>query len=152
MVRRRSEGRSIPMSRTDAHRPFWVLLQDPTIRHWFEDIHDHIDGKCNLDQFLQTCRWMSRHQCYRNTTGAQPSLCSCDMCSGDVLGAAGKLRAHWRSARQQLLKTRFEDLDDEIDWGYHVVPRGFISRRMLRGQYYIMTSRTRRGGNTTPVE
>lgn len=129
-----------------------VLLKDLTIRHWFEDVHDHDDYDCDLEQFLASNKWIRTH-CYRTPTAAMPSLCNCLMCSGVEIDAVKRNRAQWRVARQQLLKTRFEDLDDEIDWGRNVIPRGLVgTKKHLRGQYYVFTSKTRRGGNTDPVE
>lgn len=137
---RRSEGRSIPMSRTDMHRPYMVLLKDQTIRSWFKDHHSHETGSCDLEMFLTSGEWI-RTRCSRQITAAAPSLCGCAMCSPEQAWAGPAMRTQWRQIRQQLLKTSFEDLDEELDLGRSGLPSGFVPRRMLKGQYYIVTNR-----------
>lgn len=99
------------MSRTDVHRPFKALINDPTIRHWFLDHHDHIKGPCDLEQYLATRAWV-RTRCYRQTWSAAPSLCGCFLCRGPVHLYRKQVRVTWRKIRQDLLKTAPQDRGD----------------------------------------
>lgn len=105
------------MSRTDVHRPVWVLMQDPTIRHWFEDFHHHESGVCDLDEYLATDggAW-SRDQCYRQLWRQAPRLCSCDLCRGDEPLTQRRERRHWRRVREHLMKAQRDDLWDVDSW------------------------------------
>lgn len=103
------------MSRTDIHRPYMVLLVDPTIRHWFVDHHDHLNGVCDLDDYLnQVPGWTFQTGCYRGTTAACPNLCGCVLCTGRMgrKYARRQERAQWRVIRNDLLKVMPEDRED----------------------------------------
>lgn len=79
------------MSRTDAHRPFWVQVQDPAMRrhlvaahhHWVRDLYDpvlkrHLVAEtrpCNLDNPREPgCAWWP--------AGGGNIFCGCHMCTG----------------------------------------------------------------------
>ena len=101
------------MSRTDVHRPMWVLERDPTIRHWFVEEHNHEKGPCDLDRF--TFRdWRRGQRCYLNISGACPNLCGCKLCTGwpTRWQERRQERMLWREARQKALKTVAKDLED----------------------------------------
>jgi hypothetical protein len=101
------------MSRTDIHRPEWVLRKDETIRHWFVEYHNHDDGICDLATFLDAKGWV-RTRCYRAVSAACPNLCSCWMCGGGYVFhlAQKQERVLWRNARQRALKMTPEDRED----------------------------------------
>lgn len=94
------------MSRTDVHRPYWVMMLDPTIRHWFADFHDHRTGTCDLDVKAQAHEyWYERH-CHRQLWTQAPNLCSCDMCGGGFWRRQyrRKVRHTWTATRRRLLQ------------------------------------------------
>lgn len=104
------------MSRTDVHRPVWVQMQDPTIRHWFADFHDHDDGVCDFGEY--GFDHFSPPHCYRQIWTQCPNLCGCHLCT-EKFGRRLKRRQErgiWRKLRQQLLKLGKEDLDN-VDVG-----------------------------------
>lgn len=98
------------MSHTDVHRPLHVLMQDPTIRHWFLDEHNHHHGPCDLELFLAS-PWPRRTRCWRQLWTQAPSLCGCDMCSGNNRLWNKQVRVQWRKVRRDLLKTSIHDRD-----------------------------------------
>lgn len=104
------------MSRTDIHRPYWVQMNDPTVRHWFRDWHDHINGICDLEEFLAPRGSLGpypKHYCYRQQ-GWSPRMCGCHLCtwaSGRKLQRRQE-RVLWRTIRQDLLKAAPEDFED----------------------------------------
>jgi hypothetical protein len=106
------------MSRTDVHRPAWVQLRDPTIRHWFKDVHNHEQGICDLQHWLDTTTggwWYHKHfYCYRQPWMQAPRLCGCEMCAGQRWRRLQRKqeRVAWRRVRQQLVKLKdWEDVD-----------------------------------------
>lgn len=79
------------MSRTDVHRPYRVLLEDPHSRHLFVR---YFDG---FGPALYPIK----------------NLCGCRMCTGYYSRkfASRKERAWWRKQRHHLLTTALEDRD-----------------------------------------
>lgn len=105
------------MSRTDVHRPIHVQAKDPTIRHWFKDIHNHEKGFCDLDEYLND-GWHTG-ACYR-LPWRSPNLCGCHLCTGQPWNRAERRhnRHDWRHARRNLLTYRREDRP-EMDYTPH---------------------------------
>jgi len=58
------------MSHTDKTRPEWVQFRDPLNRQFMKEVHDHRDGACDLDDWLQSrCEWVPYsewYHCYLN--------------------------------------------------------------------------------------
>lgn len=102
------------MSRTDVHRPFRVIMLDPTVRRWFVDHHNHESGTCDLDRFLRTCEYTRPLGCYRGIGPSCPNLCGCQLCSDQFWRkhARRRERAAWRAVRQDLLKWAPRDRED----------------------------------------
>lgn len=124
------------MSRTDVHRPYWVLLNDPYCRSWWTDDHDHSTGPCDLDIFLanRNLPWQ-RSKCHRQAWGGNaPHLCGCPLCTGKYFHkwSFRKERTGWRTQRQQLLKTSMSDIME--DWISPLVPARY------EDAYYAVTS------------
>lgn len=95
------------MSRTDVHRPFWVLVRDPYVRTWFTDEHDHSRGPCDLSVFL-TMRGDNAHRatrCARGVNATCPNLCGCNMCTGHF-GHRYARRASRRAVRVETHRLR----------------------------------------------
>lgn len=97
------------MSRTDIHRPAWVLYQDPDMREHFREFHHHPDGSCDLDAF--TTAWLegrwARTNC-RVQWWSDQRICACEMCS---MRAARK-----RARRQDRQGTRRQLHDASAQW------------------------------------
>ena len=122
MVARRP-GQVDIMSRTDIHRPIWVMETDPTVRHWFKDFHHHQDGICNFAEYLASHEWVTPIGCYRQIWSGCPNICGCGLCVGRNSRKYRwrQTRAWWRATRQNLVKANVWDQED-ID--VHV-PRRF---------------------------
>lgn len=101
------------MSRTDVHRPVWVIELDPFCRNWVKDFHDHEAGFCDLEQYLLTRNWAAT-KCHRQIWTGAPNLCGCQLCTCQFGRKYNRRqeRAAWRGIRQQLLKTAAEDYED----------------------------------------
>lgn len=108
------------MSHTDIHRPAHVLYQDPSMRAHFRERHDHRDGVCDLQQFLDT--WLpggyaARTRCSVQWWGRDQRICACAMCS--MRAARKRARRQERAdARRQLRQAAVqyaaEDLDEDL--------------------------------------
>lgn len=101
------------MSRTDVHRPVWVMYHDPTIRHWFVDHHDHRTEACDLHEFLADPNGPST-RCYRQPWTKAPRLCGCRGCTdrdGRKLNRRVE-RARWRAIARELLTAHPDDRED----------------------------------------
>lgn len=126
------------MSHTDKTRPVWVQFRDPANRRFVEEAHDHRNGVCDLEAWMQDThcaqiwQWRSSYQCvlYNSFYGAN----ACKFwprppkgCWGRG-GVHGSVRMRWRKQRQQLLSGEILDGDK---------PNGkWYKRDMWRGYYY----------------
>ena len=99
------------MSRTDAHRPYWVHVNDHPER--VIEHHDHRDGHCTLPA-AQGPRWTdSRPVCDR---WLRPDIhtCGCPMCTGSVERRIMIRRA--RASERVLLRAAARGADEaELD-------------------------------------
>jgi hypothetical protein len=91
------------MSRTDIHRPLQALWQDPSMRSHFREEHDHRDGVCDLQRFLERWLtgdswWPARGGCSVRWYSLGQRICSCAMCS--------QRAARYRTRRAQRQGTR----------------------------------------------
>lgn len=93
------------------HRPEWVQMQDPTIRHWFRDFHHHEQGVCDLDVETQHTVLYGQRKCRRQIWSQAPNLCGCYLCTAAVARRLKrkKERVAWRNACRDLLKTQAVD-------------------------------------------
>jgi hypothetical protein len=87
------------MSRTDIHRPWRVLIEDPTIRHWFYEWRGQI-----------------------MPSGACPNLCGCKLCNWQYSRhySHRQERMRWRQVRQEAIKMApvdYEDFDEGLIQG-----------------------------------
>jgi hypothetical protein len=100
------------VSRTDIHRPINVQMQDPTIRHWWKDFHDHTDGVCDLEDYLRRGWTGPGPHCTREPW-CPPCLCGCNGCTGRLYVRARrrKERREWRKDQRRLITTK-----DREDW------------------------------------
>jgi hypothetical protein len=114
------------MSRTDAHRPYWVQERDPYLRrdfipehrHWFvanwdRDSHHwriRRSVPCDLAEHLTGPGGMN-NRCILYPSGRR-NFCSCELCGQQSARRYGhrRERTWWRSTRQLLLAT--VDRDD----------------------------------------
>jgi hypothetical protein len=72
------------MSRTDVHAPDWVKHKDPLWRRYFEEVHRHERGFCDLDQLLASRYWI-RTNCYMNIHWQGRQIhCGCKMCTNQI--------------------------------------------------------------------
>lgn len=94
------------MSRTDVHRPYRIQINDPDNRH--------------RTRLSPTWAFLPPEPFPLYGT------CGCHMCTGHNgrIANNGRRRAAWRRFRQELLKARFEDLDD-VDVVIHVAEAWF---------------------------
>ena len=106
------------MSRTDAHRPWWVLANDPLLPR--RQVHDHRKGDCDLGPRDATKRrWCGLGHCYWDLDMRYLQLCSCHMCHPKY--QHGKDRAYWRDQLRELAKTQDRgdiDIAPFIDKGW----------------------------------
>lgn len=105
------------MSRTDVHRPIWVQRNDPTVRHWFMDHHDHTNGECDLEfNLIQSWIGPGPH-CYRTPWTQCPNLCGCNLCTGRPWETRRRRweRHTWRRKQNELQKLNRNDLLD-AEW------------------------------------
>lgn len=92
------------MSRTIAHTPAWVRLNDPRLRI---EVHDHRHGGCDLpdtaawtsDPCATRCRWAL------DVHAAGPT-CGCALCTD----------APWRRAERRRDRRRSRQLLRHADW------------------------------------
>jgi hypothetical protein len=116
------------MSRTDVHRPWWVLERDPHMRRDFVPHHNHWALE-DWDPELR--RWRIRRtvacdlaerltgpggkdtRCVLYPSGSR-RFCSCPLCGQQAARKQGhrRERTWWRSTRAQLLAATVEDRDE----------------------------------------
>lgn len=94
------------MSRTDAHRPWWVQQSDPTLRHEYRVACDHRTGPCDLAARLADPRLDFRATRCHLVYVADRSLCGCRICTGQDWRARCRreARTEWRRLRHRLLR------------------------------------------------
>ena len=93
------------MSRTDAHRPWWVRQHDPDWRRDFVERHDHRDGVCDLEHWLAGRDGVPA-RCMRYASGVR-NFCGCEMCTNRFRRRYSHRRARvrWRTVARQILAT-----------------------------------------------
>ncbi len=99
------------MSRTDAHRPWWVQANDPLVRR--REHHDHRNGVCDLSpatKYDGTIPGWRHLNCYWDVDWTLVQMCSCHWCNPRT--QTGPERAYWRDQLRELAKTQDrEDID-----------------------------------------
>ncbi len=101
------------MSRTDVHAPNWVKQKDPLWRDHFQEIHDHSDGVCNLNEYLNQMIW-SQAKCYITFRWQGRQIhCGCGMCT-DRDGRRLKRRWDRREVKRGLRNGDWDNLDVEV--------------------------------------
>jgi hypothetical protein len=131
------------MSRTDTHRPWWVLERDPLMRRDFTVYHDHWldeyypcthEPRCAPRRFERTPRHLVRRAApcdldqrltgdpsIRTRCGLNPSgtrrFCSCPMCGQQSARKLGRRqeRVWWRRTRANLLAVAATGDGDALD-------------------------------------
>lgn len=106
------------MSRTDKTRPVWVQVRDPYNRWAMQEEHDHRNGECDFDEWLESNQnywtyfrvgWGHCHLDYSyygfNTIKFWPR----EPRRGARISLHRQARAKWRAERTRLL--RGEDFD-----------------------------------------
>jgi hypothetical protein len=115
------------MSRTDVHRPWWVLERDP---HVWRDFVPHHNHWILEDWDPETRRWLVRRsvpcdlaerltgpgrahtRCVLYPSGSR-RFCSCPLCSQQAARKQThrRERTWWRSTRARLLAATVDELD-----------------------------------------
>ena len=100
------------MSRTDAHRPFWVWLNDHP--EHVQEQHDHRNGVCDLPTGLYPAGEHTAHRPDACRTDLDPGirLCGGPLCTGTV----GRRYSHRsrRTAERALLTAARGDADPAV--------------------------------------
>lgn len=101
------------MSRTDKTRPVWVQFRDPTNRRLLIEDHDHEDGICSFDDWLENHErtwWRPGCQLYESYYGSNVlKVWPRQPCRGARYNRHRVIRARWIQARQQILAGRDPD-------------------------------------------
>jgi hypothetical protein len=113
------------MSRTDSHRPFWVIQKDKYERHNFRPWHHHwetsdwdkeqntylrkVSVSCDLSTFIESPA--TETHC---TLFPIKNLCGCRMCTGHEYRKQEirSARTAWRNTRAKLM--RDPEADDSV--------------------------------------
>lgn len=93
------------MSRTDAHRPWWVQQLDHTLRHELAYRCDHSEGPCDLYRRLADPRlWHQETRCHIDYAGQRnPYGCPSRSVRNWCRRERRRVRYEWRHRRTRLL-------------------------------------------------